>query len=141
MPVSQGRHTKNTMTKSRKSTTKALHWVSAAACLAILGFAHRDPATHGKEIFEKRCTTCHTLEADKEGPRLKDVYGRQAGSVSSFHYSEALKKTRIVWDEGTLDKWLKDPDQLVPDNAMAFELDDSGDRRAVIAYLRTLSGK
>src|ERR1700740_1535069 len=49
----------------------------------------------GKDLFEKRCGGCHSLDADKEGPRLRNVYGRKAGSISSFKYSEALKVSQV----------------------------------------------
>jgi len=58
----------------------------------------------GKSLFEKRCGGCHALDRDKEGPRLKGVYGRTAGSVDSFQYSDALKKSRVKWTEDTFDK-------------------------------------
>src|ERR1700757_5175224 len=58
----------------------------------------------GKALFEKRCGGCHALDRDKEGPRLGGVYGRIAGTVASFQYSDALKSSGIKWNEETLDK-------------------------------------
>jgi cytochrome c len=78
-----------------------------------------DPA-RGKALFEKRCTGCHTLTQNREGPRLQGVYGRASGTVAGFAYSEALKKARVVWDESSLEKWLSDPDVLIPGNDMDF---------------------
>jgi cytochrome c len=95
----------------------------------------------GKDLFEKRCGGCHALDREKEGPRLGGTYGRAAASVSSFQYSEALKKSGIVWKDDTLDRWLAGPDQLVPDNDMAFRVDKPDERRAIIAYLKQSSGK
>jgi cytochrome c len=95
----------------------------------------------GKELFEKRCGGCHSLDRDKEGPRLRGVYGRVAGSVDSFQYSDALKKSKITWTEATLDKWLTDTEKLVPDNDMSFHVESSDERGEIITYLRQNSGK
>lgn len=94
------------------------------------------PPVNGKELFERRCGGCHALDRDKEGPRLRGVYGRMAGSVDSFEYSEALKKSRIIWNDESLEKWLTDPEQFVPNNNMDFHLGKAGERREIIAYLK-----
>src|ERR1700741_3486715 len=52
----------------------------------------------GKDLFEKRCGGCHSLDTDKEGPRLRNVYGRKAGSILGFKYSDALKGAQFTWD-------------------------------------------
>ena len=96
---------------------------------------------HGRELFERRCTGCHSLDIDKEGPRLRGVYGRKSGSVTSFKYSDALQKAGITWDEVSLDKWLTDPDKFIADVDMDFHLEKPDERRAVIAYLKQLSSK
>ena len=53
-------------------------------------------AGNGKVLFEKRCTGCHSLDKNKEGPRLAGVYGRKAGSVADFSYSNELKAAKIT---------------------------------------------
>src|ERR1700752_832356 len=50
-------------------------------------------ATRGRQVFEGRCTGCHSLDQDKEGPRLRGVFGRTAGSVPTFGYSDAMKSS------------------------------------------------
>ncbi|HTP85796.1 MAG TPA: c-type cytochrome [Bryobacteraceae bacterium] len=102
---------------------------------------YADPVSHGKEIFDKKCTKCHDLDKDKEGPRLRGVFGRRAAAVQSFQYSDSLKDAKITWDETSLNTWLIDPDRMVPDNDMAFHLDNAGERRDVVAYLKSLSAK
>ena len=79
--------------------------------------------------FEKRCGGCHALDRDKEGPALAGVYGRAAGSVASFQYSPALQKSKLTWTSETLDKWLTDPDKLVPNNDMSFSVPNSDERK------------
>ena len=98
-------------------------------------------ATNGKQLFEKRCTGCHSLDKNKEGPRLRDVYGRKAGSVPDFSYSDELKAARIVWDEHSLDQWLTNPDAVVPNNDMAFHVSNPQERADIIQFLRLSSGK
>jgi cytochrome c len=94
-----------------------------------------------KALFEKRCGGCHTLDRDMEGPHLRGVYGRTAGTVHSFQYSDALKKSGIVWSDATLDSWLTDTEKLVPDNDMTFHVQNPDERRQIIAYLKQISGK
>jgi len=95
----------------------------------------------GKALFEKRCTGCHSLDLDKEGPRLRGVYGRAAGTVPGFGYSDELKASHITWDETLLDKWLTDTDSVVPGNGMDFRVPKADERADIIAYLRSLSAK
>ena len=90
----------------------------------------------GKEIFEKRCTGCHSLDDQRAGPRLRGVYGRKAGVASDFPYSDELKKSSIVWNAETLDAWLKEPEQVVPGTDMAFRMPKSEERAAIIEYLK-----
>ena len=93
----------------------------------------------GKALFEKRCAGCHGLDADREGPRLKGVVGRPAGAVKTFQDSNSLVNAKVTWDEVNLDKWLTDPESVVPDNDMAFRLPKQEERAAIIAYLKSLS--
>jgi len=95
----------------------------------------------GKELFERRCTGCHAIDREKSGPRLSGVYGRRAGSVATFTYSESLRKSGVVWDRATLDRWLANPESVAPDNDMPFRLADERERKAIIEYLRQISLK
>ena len=94
-----------------------------------------------KSMYEKRCGGCHAMDRDKEGPRLGGVYGRSAASVASFEYSAGLRKSQIKWTDQTLDKWLTDPEKLVPDNDMPFHVQNADERREIISYLKQSSGK
>jgi cytochrome c len=100
-----------------------------------------DDTDRGRQLFEKRCTGCHSLDQNKEGPRLRGVYGRPAGKVSNFNYSAALQSSQLIWDDASLDKWLADPDSLVADNDMAFHVSAPDERIDIIRYLKTLSEK
>src|SRR6476660_6191349 len=108
---------------------------------AIITTAAAPPrdASLGRDAFEKRCTGCHALDKIKLGPSLRGVYGRNAGKDPQFAYSDAMKKTSVRWDEPTLDRWLTDTDSVIPDNDMAFRLNDPADRANIIALLKQLS--
>jgi cytochrome c len=93
-------------------------------------------AARGKDVFERRCTGCHAMEQNREGPRLRGVFGRTSGTVSGFAYSAALQKAHIVWSDTTLEKWLTDPDVMVPDNNMSFRVARAQERLDLIRFLR-----
>ena len=116
--------------------------VMAAVDPATLGQAtgEGDPA-RGQAIFEKQCSGCHSQDKNKEGPKLRDVFGRTSGTAAGYEYSSALKKAAIVWDQSSLDKWLADPDKLVAGNNMDFELDKPQERQDLISFLKQSAGK
>jgi cytochrome c len=116
-------------------------WVALFSFVALPRLGQAESGERGKELFEKRCSGCHALDKDKEGPRLRGVFGRTSGTVPSFKYSDALKTAHITWDATTIDKWLAGPEQFVPDSDMAFQLVNADERVEVIAYLKQLSGK
>jgi len=108
--------------------------------LSQTGAKGGDPQ-RGKELFEKRCGGCHSLEKDKEGPRLGNVFGRKAGTIPTFKYSDSLKSAQVVWDDASLDRWLVDTDSVVPDNDMDFHVPKADERADIIQFLRVSSGK
>lgn len=90
----------------------------------------------GRFVFEKRCTGCHALRQDREGPHLQGVYGRTSGSVQGFDYSGALRNVHVVWSDTTLDRWLTDPDAFVPGNNMDFHVASPHERADLIRFLQ-----
>jgi len=108
----------------------ATHSVCATASPA----AAAGDATSGKALYQV-CMGCHSLDDDDVGPRHRGVVGRAAGSVQGYAYSSALKNSRIVWDRATLDRWLTNPQTLVPGTKMFFAMPNEKDRADVIAYL------
>jgi len=111
---------------------------STAIVLTLSAAGENGNADRGKELFVRRCSGCHAPDLNKEGPRLRGVYGRKAAGAPGFAYSDALKKAAVRWDDASLDRWLRDPDAMVPDTDMAFRLADGDERKAVIAYLKSL---
>ena len=95
----------------------------------------------GKQLFERRCGGCHSLDQNQTGPQLRTVYGRKAGSVPGFRYSTALRSAGFTWDDIALDKWLTGPDSLIPGNEMEFSVPKAEERAVIIRFLRLSSGK
>lgn len=111
----------------------------SSALSAFQPESEKGDAKRGQTVFEKRCTGCHSLDEDKEGPRLRGIYGKKAGSVSTFKYSDALKASNVTWDVPSLEQWMADPEKIVPNSDMFFRVPQAGERTDVIAYLQTLS--
>jgi|WetSurMetagenome_2_1015567.scaffolds.fasta_scaffold126547_2 cytochrome c len=114
---------------------------AALALTASSALAAGDPAK-GKQVFDSSCSGCHVLTGQGfAGPALSGVVGRKAGSSAGFMYSDAMKKSGIVWDDAHLTSFLGDPSKLVPGTSMYFNLTSPQDRDDVIAYLKTLSAQ
>src|SRR5487761_16784 len=100
---------------------------------------------HGAQVFAT-CAACHSLVPDRNmtGPSLAHVWERKAGTLASFErYSPALKASNVVWDEKTLDQWLKSPIRFIPNSRMVFAgIPDPKQRADLIAFLKgTSSGE
>lgn len=98
-----------------------------------------DAAT-GARLF-KQCASCHQVGLNASsgfGPHLNGLFGRRAGSLPDFAYSDAMKASGIVWDERSLAAFLRDPANAVPGTKMRFwGIGDENQIRALEAYLRT----
>jgi cytochrome c len=110
----------------------------AAVALVVAPAAAAD-AAQGKLLYESRCGACHSIDDNRAGPAHKGVYGRKAGLAKGFDYSPALKASKVVWTEKTLDRWLADPERLVPGQKMGFSVPEAQDRADLVAYLKTQS--
>lgn len=96
-------------------------------------------AEHGKSVF-KACAVCHAIDhANRVGPGLGGIIGRQAGTAADFSYSNAMKKSGIVWDTTSLNAFLEAPQKAVPGTRMPYAgLKDATDRGDLVGYLATL---
>lgn len=115
----------------------------ALQSLASLNGAARaegDPA-RGEAKFQE-CAACHKLEAgvNNVGPSLHGVIGRKAGEIADFRYSPAIKRSGITWTPEAINKFITDPQAMVPANRMPYAgLADPAARADLIAYLQKAS--
>lgn len=125
---------------------RLIHWksrINSTDLATLTRWANQQAAgssiktASGRELFNKRCSGCHSLTQDEEGPRLGGIVGRTAGAVASFQYSTALKNAHILWNDDTLDKWLTNPDHLVPGTDMDFYVPKAEERQQIIRYLKS----
>ena len=92
----------------------------------------------GEKVFNK-CKACHVADEpqNRVGPHLVGLFGRQAGSVEGFKYSDAMKESGVTWDEKTIAEYIADPRGYIKGNRMAFVgLKDEEDIEDLIAYLK-----
>ena len=69
------------------------------------------------------CRACHQIGPGAKiavGPVLNGVVGRKAGSYPGYNYSEANKSSGITWTPDELEKYLANPQKVVPHTKMAF---------------------
>lgn len=89
------------------------------------------------EVLYGRCVACHALAYDRTGPRHCGLFGRKAGSIKGFEYSAAMKRSKLVWTQNSLDKFLANPLKVMPGTAMGYAgVTDPKERGDLIAYLR-----
>jgi cytochrome c len=116
-----------------RSATLALLLTLSPACSA---WAAGD-AARGEARFQD-CAACHKLEAgdNNVGPSLHGIFTRKAGEIADFRYSPAMKRSGIVWTPETLEKFISDPQAMVPGNRMPYAgMAGADDRADLIAYL------
>jgi cytochrome c len=134
--------------KGKHMTNRSRHLPAAVLGAALLLFQagtalaeEGDPAK-GKQVFAK-CQVCHSIEAgvNKIGPSLHGVYGRKAGTLAGYNYTDAMKNSGFTWDEASLNTYLTNPRKVVPGTRMVFVgLPKEQDRLNVIAYLKQAGG-
>ena len=121
---------------------KTLVWLAVMSFPAVALAAGN--AERGAAVF-KKCAACHNADKpeNKIGPHLVNILGRKAGSVETFQYSDAVKKSGeggLVWDEKNLADYLAAPKKFLPGNKMSFTGLKSPDDIADLAvYLKTTS--
>ena len=110
--------------------------LAAAALAAAWLPAHgAGDAARGEMVYE-RCAACHSLAADRTGPRHCGLIGRKAGTVPGFEYSNAMKRSGITWDARSLERFIAAPLAAVPGTAMGYDgVKDPGERADLIAWL------
>ena len=111
----------------------------ASLCLSQNLFTQTRADDAPEQVFNNACRTCHTVrEGDNRlGPNLFKIIGRTAGSLPEYHYSDALKNAGFIWDEATLARFIRSPDEVVPGNKMKpySGLQSAEDVKKVVAFL------
>ena len=105
-------------------------------------YAAEGDAARGERAFQ-RCYSCHSVDpndtAKLQGPNLFQIIGRPAGAITGFEYSDAMRDkaaSGLVWDAATLDRYIADPDAVVPGTLMSVPpVRDEQERADLIAYL------
>jgi len=109
-----------------------------ALCTMEADAQDADPA-RGQRVY-RACAACHSLEANRNmtGPSLAGLWNRKAGGLASFQrYSPALKTSGVIWEDRTLDQWLKDPKGFIPGNHMSFPgITEAQTRADLLAFLK-----
>lgn len=126
---------------------------SVTVAFAILGVTLLVPASNaqateaaiGELAFHRNCGSCHSMEKDKNliGPSLHMVFGRKAGSLDNYRYSNALRALDTKWTAENLDTYIKDTQSFAPGNKMWVRFPDAKTREEIIAFLaaRSETGK
>lgn len=114
-------------------------WASLVLCF----FSSLAQATEidGGKLFKNACQTCHSAQAGephRQGPNLFGIFERLSGQAPGFQYSAALSSANLVWTEENLERWLADPQELIPGNVMAYVQRNPDRRKALIDHLKTL---
>ncbi len=96
-------------------------------------------AARGEQIYA-RCVACHALTFDRVGPRHCGLFGRVAGTVRGFDYSQAMKDSKIIWNEQTLDRFIAKPLAMLPGTSMTYDgVPDAKERSDLIVYLKRVN--
>jgi cytochrome c len=98
-------------------------------------------AAASKPAVFNQCAACHSTDRGENGigPSLAGVFGRRAGTLAGFEYSQAMKDAGLTWNQANLDRYLENPRGVVPGTTMAYNgVKDAAQRQAVINYLKTL---
>lgn len=96
--------------------------VAVLAAAALAQTAHAQDAAAGEKVF-RQCFPCHSVgegAKNKVGPELNGLDGRHSGAAPDYHYSDANKKSGIVWNETTFREYIKDPRAKIAGTKMIF---------------------
>lgn len=114
--------------------------VAAVALLGCVPAALAQDAAAGEKIFVQ-CRACHQVGPTAKnmvGPVLNGLFGRPAGDVEGYAYSNANKNSGLTWDEATFREYIKDPKAKIPGTKMIFAgIKDDKKVSDLIAYLHT----
>ncbi|HSW13130.1 MAG TPA: c-type cytochrome [Solimonas sp.] len=119
------------------------HILAAAALLGCSTAAIAEPpkgdAERGRLTFGQ-CRTCHypeKLYGDHNGPNLYGIFGRKAGSLTSYaYYSDEMKQANFAWTPELLDFWLANQGKFLRNSTMVVFETTPQQRADIIEYLK-----
>ena len=120
-------------------STLAIGLAAAAVLAATASAQPAGRAAAGEALYEAKCGGCHSVDANRIGPRHRNVVGRKVASLPDFDYSEGLKALGGVWTPARLDTWLQGPPAMAPGTRMVLTVPDPQQRHDIIAYLTSVS--
>ncbi len=120
-------------------TGAALSAATCAVSLAARPNVASDSLAAGQTLYQNRCGGCHSVDADRIGPRHRNVIGRAVASVPTYDYSPALKMLTGVWTPARVDQWLSGTQKMAPGSKMYLQMDDPAERQLIVAYLQSVS--
>ena len=133
------------MKRTERLMSKTAFALAAAAALLLgpaQGMAQMPlpaaAAPSGASLFRNQCATCHTLDASlppRQGPTLAGVIGRRAGSVQGYHYSAGFAHADWTWDAPRIDRWITNPQAMIPGAVMPYHQANPATRRLIVQYL------
>ena len=108
------------------------------ASLAVT--AEAADAAKGKAKFAEACAMCHSaVPGDGQGgmgPGLYSLNGKAAATADKeFPYTAELKRSKLVWNAATLDRFLTAPSKVVPGTEMVVAVPNKVERDNIVAYL------
>jgi cytochrome c len=121
---------------------RAIIWILASAALAHSSLAATmvaGDAKRGQQSYQI-CSSCHSIDENDVGPMHRGVVGRHAAAVPGYAYSAAMKRADLVWNLESLDRWLINPQAVVPGSRMYFSVGSAQARADIIAYLASQRG-
>lgn len=113
--------------------------VMFSVCLFPSMVIAADETSDGQLIFNNNCRTCHSRDAgdNRLGPTLHNIVGRKAGSVDGYSFSASMEGSNITWTKETLDKFIANPEAVVPGNSMRpyGGLESAKERATLVDFL------
>lgn len=128
--------------------TSRARWSSGLSVFCAALFVASSPAfgadaNAGKDVFRAQCALCHSAQPNDEGgaqgPDLNGVLGRKAATHPSFTYTKPLRDSNLIWDPGTLNRFLASPTTVVPGSSMVIAVPKPEDRDNLLAYFQAVN--
>ena len=110
-----------------------------SAVTMLSSAAQAQDAAAGERLFNQ-CRVCHQVGENAKntvGPQLNGMFGRKAGTVEGYSYSNAYKGLDKVWSPENFAVYIKDPRGVTPGTKMVYAgMKDDTQIANLTAYLK-----